>query len=183
MARHIVYEIDGFREAFEEWKKLSSQEPSPGSEAFNKAVEIALLHYRTLLEFFLSKPWQVTVDANISIDIVATDYLPVSAPNNVSNQAEELCEAYKTRIDQQLCHISTGRREGRIWREWPTGMMRASMESLIRQFKESLPPERAIWFSSLTTSLIESTGEISYGTCTPEVRLLMPFSASSASRR
>lgn len=182
MARHVIYEIDGFRKGFEDWKELSNQEPSPGREAFNKAVEVALLHYRTLLEFFLSKPWQVTVDENISIDVVATDYLHVSTPKNISKEAEELCEAYKARIDQQLFHISTGRRENQIWREWPTGMMKAKMECLIRRFKEDLPTERAAWFSSLATSLVESTGEISNGTPTVEV-LPMPFSAPSASRR
>lgn len=106
MAAHVMYEIDGFRKGFEEWKELSSQKASSDSEAFNKAV--ALLHYRTLLEFFRSEPRQLTVDENISIDIIATDYLAVSTGNSISGEAERLCEAYKARIDQQLCHISTG---------------------------------------------------------------------------
>ena len=159
-----MYEIDGFRKGFEEWKELSSQKASSDSEAFNKAV--ALLHYRTLLEFFRSEPRQLTVDENISIDIIATDYLAVSTGNSISGEAKGLCEAYKARIDQQLCHISTGRREGRIWREWPSGAMKEKMEALIRKFKENLPTVRAGWFSLLTTGSVESfSNEVSYGTC------------------
>ena len=154
-------------------------------ESLNKAAELALLHYRTLLEFFRSDPWEVKVDENISTDIVVADYLPASAAKNITDKAKEVCEAYKARIDQQLCHISTGRREARIWREWPTGTMKASMESLIRQFKEYLPSERSSWFSALTNGPTEFLlGEVSYGTCTLEVRLFpMSFPAFSESRR
>ncbi len=185
MAAHIMYEIDGFRKGFEKWKELSSQEASADHEAFNKAVEVALLHYRTLLEFFRSNPRQVTVDENISIDIVATDYLGGSTGESISEEAEQLCNSYKGRIDQQLCHISTGRRKGNIWREWPTGMMKEKMEGLICQFKQNLPQERSSWFSSLTNAHTElMLSEVSNGTCTLEERPFpMPLAAPSASRR
>ena len=108
MVEHIIYEIDGFRKGFDKWQQLNGRENASDCVAFNKVVEVALLHYRTLLEFFRSHPLEVSVDDNLSTDIVATDYLCSSASDELRSQAEELCRSYKTRIDQQLCHISTG---------------------------------------------------------------------------
>ena len=184
MAGHVIWEIGRFRKAFHEWSELSNQAQPTNPDSLYGVIEIALLHYRALLEFFRSVPKQVCVDGKISVDIVATDYVGTSVSERLKTSGEELWKAYKSRIDQQLCHISTGRHESQIWRKWPTGIMKAKMEGLIRQFKESLPGERAVWFSSLTTSVVESTGKVSNGTPTVEVRPFpVPFSAPSASRR
>jgi len=185
MAGHVIWEIGRLRKAFHEWSELSNQRQPTNSESLYGAIELALLHYRALLEFFRSAPKQVCIDGKISVDIVATDYIGTSVSERLKKSGEELWKMYKSRIDQQLCHISTGRCESQVWRKWPTGIMEEKMEYLIRKLKENLPAESASWFSALTIGSIRSaTDEISNGTPTVEVRPFpMPLSASSASRR
>jgi len=184
MATHITYEINGFRNGFNRWFQLDSQGESTDPQSLNRAIEAALLHYRTMLEFFRSDPKEVCVNGNFSADIVATDYVVATASGALKEQGAELCEECKGRIDQQLCHISTGRREDNRWKNWPTGRMISAMDELISQFQENLSAESKGWFPLLTNPIQSAVGQVSKGTETVETRPFpVPLSASSASRR
>jgi hypothetical protein len=134
LAKDIQYEMDEFRNSFEELENLKSA--GRKDSAWNRALESTLLHFRNLRAFFCCE------GNHPKSDVIVKHYID-------SWIAEEypVFDATKERIDKRLAHITVERPELRP--DWPELVeMNAAIEKLISKFKESLSPAKASWFPS-----------------------------------
>jgi hypothetical protein len=138
LARDVQYEIDEFRNSIEELARLKAT--GSKDSAWNRALESALLHFRTLRDFFYCQ------GRYKNSDLFATHYVSSWKPEH-----DLVFEATLRRIDKRLVHLTIERIP--FQSDWPElDEMSAAIEILICKFKESLSPTKAAWFPRLGKS-------------------------------
>ena len=155
MVRHVLYEVDEFRKDIERWQKLDKSDA-----LWNSALEVALLHFRVLREFFLECP------KNEGRDVCASYY--VSDWENKTKDARAkysvLEKCFINRVHRRLAHLTTERVSDKDT-TWKRGEMLEATESLICSFKDSLAPPKSEWFAELKCRRIKQiVGDVSPGT-------------------
>ncbi|ODS35012.1 MAG: hypothetical protein A7316_04610 [Candidatus Altiarchaeales archaeon WOR_SM1_86-2] len=110
----------------------------------NAFIEVFLLHFRTLYDFFY-EPKKHNDDILAKHFIITESRLKIFEDNRTLK--EELKE-YKTRANKQLAHISFDRINKYVGEEkiWPIRDIYSKMEKTIQAFILSLPDDRKRWF-------------------------------------
>ncbi len=144
MAEHVQYEVDEFRNAIRRLDRLKKTDAD-----WNSAIELALLHFRNLRDFFFAKQTQPD-------DVLAPDYVAHWKPT-----PDSVFEDTRKDINKRLAHLTLARLTP--WNP-PLHRMNNAVESLIRDFQRLLTREQASWFPRLVLKHIMVLGEESYST-------------------
>jgi len=157
MVLHVLYEVDEFRKDIERWQMLDKNDA-----LWNSALEVALLHFRVLREFFIECP-----KSEGRGDVCASHY--VGDWENKTKDARAkysvLGERFIKRVHRRLAHLTTDRYTEKDT-AWERGEMLEAAEFLICSFKGSLAPPASEWFAKLERRRNRQilVGDISPGT-------------------
>ncbi len=142
MAGHVQYEIDEFRNSFQELFRLKGRKNS----AWNRALESVLLHFRNLRTFFFGERTRAGADS----DVFATHFI-----SGWKHQRDCVFDTTSKRLNKRLVHLTIERLEPDS--DWPElDKMNAAIETLISEFKKPLSPTQASWFPRLDKPTVEN---------------------------
>lgn len=142
MAKHIQYEIDEFRNSFQDLPGLRGN-----SRQWNRALESMLLHFRVLRAFFFDE------GTHPKSDVHASDFVSSWQP------ARDLVfDSTKDAVDKTVAHLTLERLTHPTMLNWTQlDDMKKAMENLIKQFSQFLSPQQASWFPRLSASQFRET--------------------------
>jgi hypothetical protein len=163
MAEHVQYEIDQFRNAI---RRLDVTTQSDAG--WNSAIELALLHFRNLRDFFFPENAR-------SDDVFARDYIATWSP-----LVDPVFKETRNGINKRLAHLTLARR---IPWNAPLKKMNTAIETLIAEFKRQLTREQANWFSRLELQTVIVLGATSYSTVSvSHSGILLPYAPDEENR-
>ncbi len=144
MAGHIQYEIDEFRNAI---RKLDGLKES--SADWNSTIELALLHFRNLRDFFGNTRSKMD-------DVLAKDYIGSWQP-----KSDPIFEQTREDINKRLAHLTLARLSP--WNP-PLKDMNGAIEALISDFEKQLTQEQVSWFPHRKSRVNVILGAANYST-------------------
>jgi hypothetical protein len=128
---------------------VNGPKPAPGIGpkcAFDGAVEVFLLHTRTLRDFFLrSRP----LSKNAETDILAEDFFDTPGQWTKPTCIYLTEPRTKERLDRALAHVTYDRIDyARTGKNWRTSLIAAELDGAWSAFIGALPTDRRAWFES-----------------------------------
>jgi hypothetical protein len=141
-ARLIVYERRQFTWAA---SIVNGPRPKPdGVIAFSAALEVFLLHTRTLRDFFLRKR---PLPKSAETDILAADYFDALGEWVSPTCAYLTDPRTKERLDRALAHVTYDRiGYSSTGKNWKTSQIADEIDNAWAAFLAALPSERRAWF-------------------------------------
>ncbi len=134
MAEHVQYEVDEFKNSFQDLPGLRSQR-----RQWNRTLESVLLHFRVLRAFFFNEGTHPGSDVHAS-DYIAAWQMP----------KDPVFDSTKKAVDKVLAHLTLERLTNPTLLNWSElDQMNAAMEALVTQFSKSLSPSQVSWFPRL----------------------------------
>jgi hypothetical protein len=144
MAEHVRHEVDEFRKAIQRLPTLEEDHPDRKS-----TIEVALLHFRNLRDFFFA-PGKTD-------DVFARDYIASWNP-----EEDAIFQATRRDLNKRLAHLTTWRLKEEL--PWKLDRMNSAIEELVSNFLNSLPPEEVSWFRFGTTPIGSALDDHTYST-------------------
>jgi hypothetical protein len=154
MATHVQYEIDEFRKAIQGLNGIKETDAD-----WNSTIELALLHFRNLRDFFVPE------NSGRGDDLFARDYIATWNP-----PIDQVFKDTREGINKRLAHLTLTRLLP--WNA-PLEKMNMAIEALVSNFEKRLIPEQATWFPRLELHKIIVLTASNYSTHSGSIGRLM----------